>query len=39
MNEIVKNTEKSLRKEKVKKNFWKITAFGILGCGGYLLLK
>jgi len=39
MNEIIKNTEKSLRKEKVKKNFWKLTSGAILIGAGYLLVK
>lgn len=36
---IIKNTEKLLRKEKVKKNFWKLTGSAILIGAGYLLLK
>jgi len=37
-NEIIKNTEKSLRKEKVKKNFWKLATIGVLGGATYLLI-
>jgi len=39
MNEIVKNAEKSLRKEIVKKNFWKLTSFGVLSGAIYLITK
>jgi hypothetical protein len=37
--ELEKELKKSLRKEKTKKNLWKITAVGILAGGGYLLVK
>jgi len=37
--EIEINLNKSLRKEKVKKNFWKVTSGAILIGAGYLLVK
>jgi len=37
--EFENNLNKTLRKEKRKKNLWKLTAFGILGGGIYLLYK
>jgi hypothetical protein len=37
--EIEKNLTKSVKSEKVKKNIWKITAFGILGGAVYMIAK
>lgn len=37
--DVIKSTEKMFRHERNKKNFWKITAFGILGSGIYFLAK
>jgi hypothetical protein len=37
-NQIIKNTEKSLIKEKTKKNFWKLATIGVLGGATYLLI-
>ena len=37
--EIENNLNKSLRKEKVKKNFWKLSTISILAGGVYLLAK
>lgn len=37
-NQIISNTEKSLRKEKTKKNFWKLATIGVLGGATYLLI-
>lgn len=34
----LKNTEKAFKKEKNKKNFWKLTAIGIGAVSGYLLI-
>jgi hypothetical protein len=37
--EIEKNLNKSIKSEKVKKNIWKVTAFGILGGAVYMIAK